>query len=425
MQDPRNEKGAKMGAGAERAEQKRPCILFFAEAVTLAHVARPVVLAQALASADSYDIHLACDTRYKKIIDDTAFEVHAIWSIPSHEFLKAMTTGSPQYDAKTLHAYVQEDLAVLEAVQPDIVVGDFRLSLAVSTRLAGVPYVAISNAYWSPFARQCYPVPEHPLIGRLGIRFTQRLFNVIRPVVFAHHARPLNSVRRKYGLPSLGHDLRRTYTDADYLLYADVPELIPTFDPPASHRYIGSILWSPKVEVPAWWHLQIERRSPPIVYVTLGSSGDYTLLPLLLEALAVQPVRVFLATAGRAALDDLPENVFAAEFLPGLEASSHACLVICNGGSPTTSQALAFGVPVLGIPSNLDQYLNMEYIRQTGVGEYLRADSLTADLVTQRITEMITDPRYKELATRFAEAASRYDAAYRFREFIQEVMPVK
>ena len=48
------------------------------------------------------------------------------------QFLAALAAGRPVYHAETLRSYVRDDLSLLESVDPDIVVGDFRLSLAVS-----------------------------------------------------------------------------------------------------------------------------------------------------------------------------------------------------------------------------------------------------------------------------------------------------
>ena len=49
---------------------------------------------------------------------------------------------------------------MLAEIAPDLVVGDLRVSLSVSARLAGIPYVAIANAYWSPYARRRFPLPD-------------------------------------------------------------------------------------------------------------------------------------------------------------------------------------------------------------------------------------------------------------------------
>jgi len=102
----------------------------------------------------------------------------------------------------------------------------------------------------------------------LPVVLADRLFNLVRPLAFALHSRPLNRVRRDHHLPSLGRDLRRIYTDADYVLYSDIPEMFPAHELPLSHSYLGPVTWSPPTELPSWWDsLPVAR---DIVYVTLG-----------------------------------------------------------------------------------------------------------------------------------------------------------
>ena len=236
--------------------------------------------------------------------------------------------------------------------------------------MARVPYLAITNAYWSPYARRRIPLPELPLTRWFGLRAATALFRLARPLAFAHHAAALNRVRKEYGLPGLGPDLRRIYTEADHVLYADIPELVPTFDRPAHHHYLGPIQWSIPVATPPWWHeLPVDR---PSVYVTLGSSGRGSLLSTVLDALAGLPVNVLAADPGQAHQAPIPPNARVARYLPGGEAAARSRLVICNGGSPTTHQALAVGTPVLGLAGNMDQHLNMESVQEYGAGRLVR-----------------------------------------------------
>ena len=50
--------------------------------------------------------------------------------------------------------------------------------------------------------------------------------------------------------------------------------------------------------------------------------------------------------------------------------------MVCNGGSPTVTQALLAGKPVLGLCSNMDQFLNMRSVEASGAGIMLRADRI-------------------------------------------------
>lgn len=66
-----------------------------------------------------------------------------------------------------------------------------------------------------------------PLLRGQAVSILYRLY---RPLIFALYCLPLNWLRRKHGLSSLGWDLCRIFTDGDYTLYADVPELVPTYN---------------------------------------------------------------------------------------------------------------------------------------------------------------------------------------------------
>lgn len=393
-------------------------VLFIGEAVTLAHVARPYVLARALHEAGD-DVHVAVDRRYERLFADEPTPTTAIQSIPSEQFMRALKTGSPIFDADTLRRYVADDLRVIEQVQPDVVVGDLRLSLAVSAVKAGVPYLNMINAYWSPYAATRYPMPELPMTRFLPLSVARAIFHVVRPMVFKQHTKPLNRIRREYGLASLGDDLRTIYTWGDHTLYADVPELAPLEGLPEHHHFIGPVMWSPNTALPAWWDDVPDDQ--PIIYATFGSSGRADLMHAVLAAAADLPVTVIAATAGRVSITDAPRNALIADYLPGDAAAARASVVVCNGGSPTTHQALAAGTPVLGIASNMDQHLNMALICNAGAGLILRSDRADKADIRTALARLTGDDAYNAAAGRMRDALARYDAPSRLREVIKAV----
>jgi UDP:flavonoid glycosyltransferase YjiC (YdhE family) len=163
--------------------------------------------------------------------------------------------------------------------------------------------------------------------------------------------------------------------------------------------------------LPSWWNEVPTNK--PIVYLTLGSSGRHELLPVVLRALAKLDVTVLLSTAGRAAPEPMP-NLFCAPFLPGHQAVARAALVISNGGSTTGYQALAGGVPVLGIASNLDQFLAMKAITTVGAGVVLRAGSLKESAVGEAVKRLLAEPGFAQAARTVAQDFAQYDSAQRF-----------
>jgi UDP:flavonoid glycosyltransferase YjiC (YdhE family) len=369
------------------SQSTTPRILFVAECVTLAHFGRCIALAEML-DLGQYEVTLAADPRYLSLAPDPLpFAFRSIRSIPSAEFNAALAKGKPLYSAETLAAYVEEDLALLEEVKPDLVIGDFRLSLAVSAPKAGVLYASLINAYWSPYAKIRYPVPDLPFVRVLGVDIGQRIFDLVRPIAFALHAVPLNKVRRRNGLSSLGYDLRQVYSWADHVLYPDFPDAIPTQALPSNHHFIGPVLWSAQCDLPDWWDkLPTDK---PIVYVTLGSSGRADVLPVVLEALAELPVTVIASTAGSEFASKAPPNAWLSDYLPGDLATERASVLICNGGSLTTYQAVESDTSVIGITTNMDQMLNMQIVERMQAGEMFRVANLDGTTVRKAVAKWL------------------------------------
>lgn len=394
-------------------------ILFFSEAVTLAHVARPIVLANSLEGL-GHELAFACNDRYSRFLAGQPWQTLPLRSIDSQQFLRSLAWGTPVYNLPTLHRYVAEDIALIERVKPDLIVGDFRLSLSVSARLVGIPYATITNAYWSPYYRdQSFPLPVLPFTRCLPLSIAQALFDRVRQQTFGLHCRPLNRVRLAHGLSPFGRDLRLAYTDADYTLYADAPAMFPVERLPSHHLFLGPILWSPPVPPPPWWHELPSDK--PIVYVTLGSSGSPRLMRMVMDALADQPVTVIASTAGAPLPRGIAQNVYAAAYLPGSEAAARSSLVVCNGGSPTSQQALACGVPVLGIASNMDQFMNMAAVVRAGAGEVLRADRISARLIREAIARLLSDADFRRRATWLARSFEELDSRRTFRDFVGKI----
>jgi UDP:flavonoid glycosyltransferase YjiC (YdhE family) len=397
-------------------------ILFVAEAISLAQVVRLVTLARAL-DGRRYEVHFA-SARF----DDLVFRGpglahlvrHGIASLPAAVVDRRVARGLRPYGKRTLARYVREELELFEAVRPDLVVGDLRLSLAVSAPLARVPHASLINAYWSPYAeRHGFPMPDHPIVRLLGVERAARHFPAALPFVFRHFARPVNQLRRAHGLPELG-SLLEVLTHGDHTLYADVPALAPTAARPASHRYLGYVPWSPPLATPAWWDDLDPNR--PLVYVTLGSSGRVDRLPLVVEAAASLGCQVVVATAGRMALPPRPPDVFVADFVPGDVVARRASAVVSNGGSTTSYQALAEGTPVLGVAFNLDQYLAMQAIERFGAGLPLRAGALTRQDVTRGLERLLGEPSFTGRALAARDELARWNAEVQFRAFVDETV---
>lgn len=412
---------------------QRKKILFFAEDVTLAHIARPLALADAL-DPNRYEVHLAVSDRSAHFARDARFaikaitpSIHSIRTISPQVFLDGLATGKAPYTRKVLHSYVHEDMKTIETVQPDLVIGDFRLSLQISAKLKGIPHATLVNFHWSPFARiPRSPIPDlssSPLVY-LPESWANSIFRALNPFFLKAFLRPINQARSDFGLPSL-QSLEEVYCMGDNTLYMDIPGTLPSAALPPGHRMIGAPLWSPPVPNPPWWdELTSDRKT---IYLSLGSSGQVRLLPALVRVLSELPIHLMISTAGRADLDSFPRDQGLARlwihpYLPGSLAARRSDLVICNGGASTAYQALAEGTPILGIPSNVDQHLTLIHPVEQGAARMIRSDRFNPKVFKSSVESILGNSTYRTAARELSARFQAHPAEKLFPEWIQEAL---
>jgi UDP:flavonoid glycosyltransferase YjiC (YdhE family) len=374
------------------------------------------VLARAL-DGQRYEVLFACGERYRTLVAEAGIPWYPIPTMPAEEFAQRLAVGRPIFTLERLREYTRAEQELFARVSPDLVVGDFRVSLGISAAAARIPYVALTNAHWSPFSTRRFPLPEHPAVRLLGVRMAQAVVPRLLPVILRFHVRAFNRLRHERGLSPVA-GLREMYTLGTWTLYLDTPTLSPTRDLPSNHRYLGPILWEPELPLPTWW--DTIRTHESLVYVTLGSSGDSRGLSTILEALEGMPVVAAVATAGHR-LESVPNNVFAADYLPGLRILDRARLVVSNGGSGTSYQAISRGVPILGLPFNADQYFTMEGLASEGAGILIRSGRATARDVRRAMERLLAEPGYRVAAAHLRSELSRYAAEREFALFIESV----
>ncbi|XP_047994958.1 UDP-glucosyltransferase 2-like [Leguminivora glycinivorella] len=98
--------------------------------------------------------------------------------------------------------------------------------------------------------------------------------------------------------------------------------------------------------------------------------------------------------------ENVPKNVHIFSFVPQQSVLAHpnCILFITHGGQLSTTEALHFAVPILGVPVFGDQFRNIFRAVQKGFARHARAGlELPRDLKTE-IQEMIGNPKYREVA---------------------------
>jgi UDP:flavonoid glycosyltransferase YjiC (YdhE family) len=394
-------------------------ILFLSEGATMAHLARPLMLADSL-DPSVYEIHFRAAERFSGYLQGKPYSTGTIWSMPSEQFLDNIARGKPLFPAEVLRRYVREERDLLRAIRPDLVIGDLRLSLPISARLENAPWAMITNAYWSPWAKKRSIIPEIPLTRVFPPRWLNPIYGLVEPLAFSLHVAHMNRVRKEFGVPPLPRDLRQMYMDATHVLYADVPEFIPVVGAPAHHHYVGPCDWTPPGPLPDWWDEMLGDPKPKVV-VALGSSGPWRVLPHLLAALARLPVSVVLAASGHE-VAPFGAVKYKAPLLPLRAAAAASRVVVSHGGSTGVYPAVAEGTPVLALPSNADQQLSAAVLEENGAGISVRVEEASERRLKSALERLMFEEPLGKAARHWKGVMGKHETRRMFRAFVETAL---
>ena len=144
------------------------------------------------------------------------------------------------------------------------------------------------------------------------------------------------------------------------------------------------------------------RREPELVYVTFGSEAAAShhfpgVYRAAIDALAGLPVLVTIGNRRDSAeLGPLPPHTLVERWLDQARVMSRAAAVVSHGGSGTTLQALATGVPQAFVPLFVDGPANAARVAELGAG-------IVADDLRAAVHALLSDPKYTVAARRIAD----------------------
>ena len=387
-------------------------------AIGQSHLTRMLILARALQQVGG-EVTFGF-AKYHQLLEREGFSFFIVADVSVIDFgSNVFAVYTPSF----VERCVEEELRAIENFRPDVIVGDMRLTAAISSRVTGKPFVSIVNGYMTDYFDPVDVIkPEQQ--SRAGHAIASFFGRRIQAAQKRKLAGPFRTVAQRHGIKDLVS--LYDFLKGDLTLIADLPEFCPLDHLPPSYRYVGPLIWEGGGQtLPDY--LEARDRSRPLIYATTGNTGSALLLQLVLEAFRDDPVFDVVVTTGeylQPAQVPRAANIHVERFIPGSAVLQQCVAAIHCGGNGTTYQVIGQGVPAVVVPFNNDQAINAWMIKRRRLGIPLSPSGLTGDQLRSAVMQAMQDSEIRESLRKFQFLVQNADgpgsAAREILSFISE-----
>jgi MGT family glycosyltransferase len=343
--------------------------------------------------------------------------------------LKTMAPGPEQARLAGMRVFVDPIPAQYEGLQraihecrPDVIVGDNTifgvLPLLLGPRAARPPVVLCGTSFLhlprddgAPHFLGLWPATTREQRDRYATLAEQRDRAVGEPV--RHH---LNETLARLGVGPLPMQLfSSSVMLADAYLQLSVPSFEFPCDAPPNVHFVGTPPIVPnQAPLPSWASdLDGPRK---VVLVTQGTVANHDfglLVRPTLDALAEErDVLVVATTGGRPIVSIpgvIPPNARVSRYLPFEWALAKASVLVTNGGYGSVTQALSYGLPIVGAGTTQDKADVNARVAWTGAGIDLGTNQPTPQALRQAVRTVLDQPSYRSRAKALADEFAKHD----------------
>ncbi|MEO1373923.1 MAG: nucleotide disphospho-sugar-binding domain-containing protein [Cyanobacteria bacterium J06635_10] len=309
---------------------------------------------------------------------------------------------------------VKDEIKVIETFKPDAIIGDFRLTAAISSQITQIPYISVVNGYMTDYFN-----PVDVMISKEEQPLKHKAASIASKAIQSAQKRNLatnfRTVAQKYQLKNLVY--LYDFLTGDLNLIADLPEFCYLENLPQNFRYIGALIWEGFNHTVPNYLKKINTKinsSKQLIYATTGNTGKEKLIQLVIDAFGNDnSYEVILTTGAFIHPDALPNiyNIHVAKFLPGSQIIKQSQVVIHCGGNGTTYQDLSQGIPAVVIPFNNDQNINAWLIKKHKLGIPLSPSELTGNQLKLAVKKVVENIEIQKNLQHFQDLLAKTNAA--------------
>lgn len=356
------------------------------------------------------EIIFAGEGPYIRLANDLGFKVEDLIELDFKKYRKVVDGGNINFhDFSSLQEHIKEEVSLFKRIKPDLIITQARTSIIVSCRLLGIPYISLTVSFLTEYYDLPYEVPETfslypltkiPIIGGVLNKNAKRF--VITKSKQA--VRVYNQVLKKHNLPLI-NSMYDTYA-GDLTLIQESQLLFPVRNDAPKDKYIftGPIQNRKDIHPIPTWIEEIKQYDGNFIYLSMGTSSE-KIYPYILKRIAglfEGLDNYYIITNSCSMLPNefiIPKNVFITNTAPSRIMMELADITICHGGKGTLYDSIINRVPVLGIPQQAEQELNLRRIKALGLGDYIlskKIKNMKDEDIRKKIIEIISDEDIKK-----------------------------
>lgn len=295
-------------------------------------------------------------------------------------------------DADALAGLLSGWRTLFELFKPDVLVAEYAPAAQFAARLYGVPCLSLGTGFEHPPNVQPFPLfrPWLKLSTEALLKKEAKLLDVVNTVLTRQGIAPMSRLQ----------DVLKT----DLSLLTTLPEL-DHYGARKGASYIGPMFTLADGLTQDWAGLP-----GPRIFAYLR---PYPELPYMLDALrdsnaSVLAVVPGIGTERAAAYSSERVHVFE-EHLKLAPLLRDMDLAITHGGHGLAGAFLLNGVPMLTVPTNIEQYMMSGRLIQLGVGKQVTRDRVKFDF-TSSIAQIVEASSCREQARVISKKYAGYDA---------------
>lgn len=403
-------------------EFKKKRILIAPEVVDLAETHRMTSFAEVFVKLN-HEVIILGKGRYDYLFADKGFQRVYIdydeeW-ISEEKFRMMHNLDENGLDFMTedeLEKFVQLEVSLLNDLRPDVVITGFRPTLSISTKIARIPLVWVLSAvcsdmyYEKGLATAIMSInQEIPALKLLPPKVRNYIFCKMA-LKFPHKIEVWNKVMKKLNLGTFTNTTK--ILKGDFNIMSDAKELFPEFgELPPYYAFSGPLLMESNIKMPESVRNYHKNTDRPMVFFSMGSSGEPEIFKAIIAGFKDQPYDVFVASTNIIERDEIPfipNNVIVEKFYPAFEITSMADAVVIHGGQGTVYTTAMAGTPFVGIPMFGEQQHNLDNLARKGCGIVLSRYNLKSQTLNQSINKILKHKKFKESITKVQRELMKY-----------------